>query len=420
MQTSKKILSTTLISVLVLLAIFAFLQNAYAFPETSYWSSPKEIGIGYYPSLTALNKKIWVAYTTSKQDLDIANEVRVISSNDNGTTWSAPRVIFEAKTQGVAWSAHHTTFLSSSNELWLAWNVNRNPGGETTPAIYFANSNDSGSNWYPMKIPHEGNMPHIINVQNKIWLFYDYMQGIAYTTSSDGGASWSEPFTVTPTSSKRGFPMACQVNGEIWVVYSDWNMGWELNLVKSMDGITWSSPQKISNATSEQRKALIEYYNDTAFVFFPSSHEQSWSVYVTTSSDGITWSTPLEIVSEFDSDPLLEGFGEPTVIGDKLWFVFSSNGGIFYTTLEEQTDNVPVDDLPIWQQWWFWTNVALAISTGSFALTTLYYRNKSSNPKETKITRNERVSKEYRTCPNCGASLPIDSKFCGKCGTSLE
>jgi len=77
--------------------------------------------------------------------------------------------------------------------------------------------------------------------------------------------------------------------------------------------------------------------------------------------------------------------------------------------------------LPFWAQWWFWAIVVLGITTSIFASTTVYYRKKTHTSKEPQVTPAKPVSeKEYKVCPDCGAKLPMDSAFCGKCGTSLK
>lgn len=77
--------------------------------------------------------------------------------------------------------------------------------------------------------------------------------------------------------------------------------------------------------------------------------------------------------------------------------------------------------LPFWMEWWFWTIIALGVTTSVFAFTTVRYRKKARIPKEPKVTSAEPVSKQdYKVCPNCGAKLPVDAAFCGKCGTPLK
>lgn len=72
-------------------------------------------------------------------------------------------------------------------------------------------------------------------------------------------------------------------------------------------------------------------------------------------------------------------------------------------------------------QWWFWTIIILGITTSVLALTTIHYLKKARTLKEPKVILRKPVpKKEYKLCPNCGARLPVDSKFCGKCGSPLK
>lgn len=391
------------------------------------WSLPKRICDGYYPSIVQLGETIWLAYTTAEGG---ANEVIVRSSNDGGLTWSSPRVVFEAKTEWVAWSAQGTTFLSSNGELWLAWHANRNPAGGTAE-IWYTKSVDNGVTWSAAKKPYEGNAPwngygwpRLVEMQNKIWLFFTHTESSKYMTTSDRGISWSGPFEVTPYYSQKQAPMADYVNGEIWLVYTKWDAGpadngmtpgQEIRLIKSSDGTTWSAFQKISNATAPyaaQSVALIKYYKGRVFVFFSSWADQKWGIYLTTSDDGTTWSAPERIVNDISV-----WLSSIAIIEDRLWLVYtSSDGEVRYTTYEEPDSQGTV---PIWQEWWFWTIIALSIITILSVFTALRYRKNALTSKE-KVAPSKPASKEYIVCPNCGAGLPADSKFCGKCGTSLE
>lgn len=75
---------------------------------------------------------------------------------------------------------------------------------------------------------------------------------------------------------------------------------------------------------------------------------------------------------------------------------------------------------PFWLQWYFWTNIALGITTCAFASTTVYYRKKTLPQKGVKDVPTRTVShNEIKVCLKCGANLPADSKFCGKCGALL-
>jgi len=76
-------------------------------------------------------------------------------------------------------------------------------------------------------------------------------------------------------------------------------------------------------------------------------------------------------------------------------------------------------EIPFWLQWWFWAIAALGIVAIALTFTAAHFRKKTFAKKEAKASATQ-SSKDYKVCPNCGANLPIDSKFCGKCGASLE
>jgi len=76
--------------------------------------------------------------------------------------------------------------------------------------------------------------------------------------------------------------------------------------------------------------------------------------------------------------------------------------------------------IPLWMQWWFWTTIALGAIVVVLAFTTVHYRKKPSVSKETSVMQSKTTQRANKICPKCGANLPAYSKFCGKCGTSLE
>lgn len=80
----------------------------------------------------------------------------------------------------------------------------------------------------------------------------------------------------------------------------------------------------------------------------------------------------------------------------------------------------PNPETPLFMQWWFWTIIALGAIVVVLAFTTAHYRKKPSVSKGNNGMQGKTTQKANKVCPRCGANLPADSKFCGKCGTSLE
>jgi len=90
------------------------------------------------------------------------------------------------------------------------------------------------------------------------------------------------------------------------------------------------------------------------------------------------------------------------------------------TSDDVYNDYAGTEQSPFWMQWWFWTIIALGAIVVVLAFTTVHYRKKPSVSKETSVVQSKTTQKANKVCPKCGANLPADSKFCGKCGTSLE
>jgi len=114
-------------------------------------------------------------------------------------------------------------------------------------------------------------------------------------------------------------------------------------------------------------------------------------------------------------------------LGDHLFF----NGAIdevkidnYARTLEEILSDynsfMQSSPTPFWIQWWFWAIIGLGIVATVSLFTTVHYRQKALKTKETKTVQSKPASEQFIICPNCKAQLPADSKFCGKCGTSLQ
>jgi ribosomal protein L40E len=100
----------------------------------------------------------------------------------------------------------------------------------------------------------------------------------------------------------------------------------------------------------------------------------------------------------------------------------STTGGGMKSTIYYSSKIVPSPppDPPLWMQWLFWTTIALGAIVVVLAFTTVRYRRKPSVSKETSVMQSKTTQRANKVCPKCGANLPADSKFCGKCGTSLE
>jgi len=122
----------------------------------------------------------------------------------------------------------------------------------------------------------------------------------------------------------------------------------------------------------------------------------------------------------------LAWIGNPTSI---KWVANSGDGVGGETGRHDKAPNTGHGELNIpmassillpWEQWWFWAITTLGVTTCFFASTSLYYRKKALGTKKNRVTPIKPTLNEQKTCPSCGASLPADSRFCGKCGVLQE
>lgn len=107
------------------------------------------------------------------------------------------------------------------------------------------------------------------------------------------------------------------------------------------------------------------------------------------------------------------------------WFILAGSvwpGTATYWFLGVYISEEPVGGesfiAPFWLQWWFWTIIVSIVAVAIVGFWLVQRKTMQKHKKETSQTAKTGVN--YKTCPNCGARLPADSQFCGKCGTRLE
>jgi len=98
----------------------------------------------------------------------------------------------------------------------------------------------------------------------------------------------------------------------------------------------------------------------------------------------------------------------------------SMNGLPGHIKVVVSSSNPTSTEIPYWAWMALATSVVLAITTAAFASATFYFHKKAATPRQSVTPVKSPSKRDSRVCPNCGANLPADSKFCGKCGTSLE
>jgi len=163
------------------------------------WSAPSQIttdpGSDYNPAITQTSDgKIWVAwysYRSGNADIWYA------TSSDGGSTWS------DAYQLTTDTSSDYDPAITETDDgnVWVVWWSHRSGGS----GIWHKTSSDGGETWSaasPVDTGIWGYEPAIAQTSDgRIWVtFYSHESGnddIWYTTSSDGGATWSDASQFT-------------------------------------------------------------------------------------------------------------------------------------------------------------------------------------------------------------------------------
>jgi len=215
------------------------------------WSnaSPIDTGIwSYDPAITQTNDgKIWVTFYSYESGND---DIWYTTSSDGGATWSAASQITTDPGDDYDPSIAQT----DDGKVWVVWQSYRSGN----PDIWYKTSSDGGATWSeasPIDTGIWGSYePAIIQTNDgKIWVtFYSYKSGnyyIWYTTSSDGGSTWSEAHQVTTDPGDDYDPSIAQTDdGKVWVVWYSYRSGnYDIWYKTSSDGgVTWSDAHQFT------------------------------------------------------------------------------------------------------------------------------------------------------------------------------
>jgi len=128
--------------------------------------------------------------------------VYYLSSKDQGETWSAPTLVFDAADAGWAMVMHPTLAVDHDGTLYAAWVRASLPGMGGPQGIYYATSRDGGQTWIgPVMLAGEGgDAPRlVVSRLGEVHLFYrDVRQPgpVWEMWSPDSGQSWTYPTNV--------------------------------------------------------------------------------------------------------------------------------------------------------------------------------------------------------------------------------
>jgi hypothetical protein len=150
-------------------------------------------------------------------------DIWYITSDDDGLTWSTPVAL--TGDAGRDWFP--SILCASDGKLWVFWSSDRT--GVDEYDIWYTSSSDGGANWSDAtrltEAPLWDYAPSIMQAADgRLWVaYYSYREqdwDIWYQTSSDGGSTWSAATRMTDSSNWEYTPDIIQLaSGDIWLTW---------------------------------------------------------------------------------------------------------------------------------------------------------------------------------------------------------
>ena len=141
---------------------------------------------------------------------------------------------------------------------------------------------------------------------------------LKYITTSSDGINWSDP--IGPANIIGGTAYGVAWNGHVWIVVGSWQDtdGYKYNIIRSIDGYTWSPAINAIPLTEYPLSTIT--WNGTSFVAGGGNNSNGRGILLT-SPDGITWTyvndslpgQPNGVISKRTLPYTTPQFSDPTV-----------------------------------------------------------------------------------------------------------
>jgi hypothetical protein len=291
------------------------------------WSTPVTIsdagGAALFPQLVTNGTTITATWYRNDGS---NNRIQAASSVDGGLTWSTPETISEA-----GGDANRPQLVSDGTTITATWF--RNDG--INNRIQAASSDDGGLTWStPETISEAGTYavsPQLVTdgtTVTAVWVGNDGINNrIQAASSDDGGLTWSTPETISEAGAAANKPMLVTDGTTITATwYRNDDINDRIQAASSVDGgLTWSTPATLSEAGGMAFFPQLVTDGTTIRVAWSGENGSGYLISVASSVDGgLTWSTP-ESISEAGQNalyPQLVTDGTATTVA---WHRFDSS-----------------------------------------------------------------------------------------------
>jgi len=275
---------------------------------------------------------VWASNRMGNKDIWYRN------SSDHGATWSSDTQL----TADTAIDENPSITQTSDGKIWVVFHSWRSQN----PDIYYMTSPDGGATWSNAnQLTTDTNFdlnPSIAQLSDgtifvawqsdRIWV-QDPDTGdmipqddIYYTTSLDGGATWTDETRLTTDPKDDSDPSVTQTtDGKIWIAFVSNRLDpRDIYYTTSLDGgATWTDETRLTTYSGDDWAPSITQTNDgKIWVMFHSRRDNNWDIYYkTTSNGGVDWTPDTRLTD----DPNVDVVPSVTQTADGwIWVAFAS------------------------------------------------------------------------------------------------
>lgn len=273
------------------------------------------------PSIVqAMNSTIYVAWAKMITD---TSEIMLMSSSNNGQTWSAPIQLTNDNYDDTSPSIIQTR----DGKIWVAWDRRGISDLDLYYRIY------DGTQWlaeqkYPQCTPRDEVTPSLVGAANGVvWMFWDegdlyygIPNSVYYSYTSDNGKKWENSALLSlPDGNNHSWPSATHTkDSTIWVVWASNRTGdFELYYRTSLTG-DLTGPENPPGSGNYPSDGIVNQY-DLAFVgkaYGTKEGDSLWSKYQIADITGpvnppdTLWYPPDGVISVYDLAAIGKNYGK--------------------------------------------------------------------------------------------------------------
>jgi len=289
---------------------------------------------------------------------DNANSVAVSRSTDGGSNWTTHFVIQTSAAAGATllndkeWVGADPSDSSVAYVTWTQFNTTPNGRTKSSP-IVISKTTNGGATWSaPVKVsPFKYNQGSVVFVDGSGNVHVTYLaftrghNVVAYSTSTDGGATFTTKTLATVNSipsplpgaafRTNSFPAFALSGSSLHVVWANWN-GTDADVLyigSTNGGTTWSAPLTIGGGSGDQFFPWVAANGSSVYASWfarPAANDTYGAAVIGSTDGGASWSAVTALSSATSTVSDGNAFGFPSCafsfIGDYSGIAVGSDG----------------------------------------------------------------------------------------------